>query len=387
MKNKLILGLSLLLIGSSLAGCGEDPKVGPKALELAREFVSSMKKDTNDFNNLVYESAFRQDYSVNYVSETADETTDYSLVYRAQGSVTSGYYFGGNVPAEVTSAKIFNEGTGYFAGRQSEIAKLTHLTTPKTKKGKSKNTKADYSLKHTFGVQFDGQKLYALGENELTNRLADSNTTVGKFCGTIDRKDAQGKPVIGQFGEAVIEKTISRILYLQSWSTISKFKDATVKYFQSLDLTKDEDAKKFVLDKQVESNDGESILKVNFVLDGDSVLEQIAGKAPGIAAQIKGSVEINKATKLVTASNYDFKDLLFATLSKGSASAKTFNVSVSDYYLSTHLTASAASQLKLEGNFTQYATTDGTTFMNNFEKYVVPSLDNVEVNERGEPVK
>ena len=47
----------------------------------------------------------------------------------------------------------------------------------------------------------------------------------------------------------------------------------------------------------------------------------------------------------------------------------------------------AARQLKLEGHFTPYASTDGTTFINNFEKYVVPSLDNVEVNERGEPVK
>ena len=382
MKKKILIGLSLLLFSTSLVGCNNGSDISPETLALTRQFVSSMKKDVNDFNNLIYQSSFSQKYSVNYVSETENETTNYSLDYHAEGEATSGYYFGVNGTSEVTPAKIYNYGTGYFAGKQQEVVKLSHVDTAKNDKGKAKNSKADYTLKHAFGIQFDQNKLYALGNNELTNKLVSNTPVTESFAGSIDRKDADGKPVISGFAEQVVETAINRILFLQSWTTIAKFKEAVTNYFQGLDISKDEDAKQFIKDKQIQINETEEFIKVNFVLDGNKVLKELTGQDLGVVANINGSAEINKATKFTSAMRYEFKELLFATLSKGNVDKKSFDITVDNYSLSTILLSTPVTQMKLEGTFTPYSTADKMAFVDNFNKYVVPSLEEVEVDNK-----
>ena len=57
------------------------------------------------------------------------------------------------------------------------------------------------------------------------------------------------------------------------------------------------------------------------------------------------------------------------------------------YSIYTNLAATTANQMRLDcDSFTPYSSSQSTEFMNNFKKYVAPSLDNVEVGENGDPI-
>ena len=380
MKNKRFLGLSFVLMGSFLAGCGgssTDASSSDKpdeTFDQVRTFAASMKKGVSDFNGLVYESSFKEKYQVAYESENDTETTNYSLAYHAEGDVLSGYALNANGQGDVTPALIYNQGTGYFSGSQQETAKISHVVTNKSDQTKNKNTQADYAMNHMFGVQFNGDELYALGKTTLTNKLNAANSSSGEFKGKIAKK------ALNQFGELVIETTISRILYLEAWSNISLFKEATIEYFSGLDLSTDAKVKQFVDDKQVKVSETDESIKVNFVLDGGKILDGLTNKETGIAAKVPGTAQINKNTKFVTYSDYDFKDLFLALLQKGNTGKKSYNVSVDSCTLTSVLTSFSASEKKLEGTFTEYTDAQKAEFMTQFKNYVVPSIDNVEID-------
>lgn len=373
MKNKVFFGLSFFLLSGALIGCGGNSGIDAKTIEQVRTFATSMQKDVKDFNGLIYESSFREKYQVAYASEDSETTSAYSLSYHAEGEVQSGYDLNVNSNGKVTPATIFNKGAGYFAGRQQETAKLSHVVTNKANQQKTRNTQADYALNHTFGIQFDGNEFYALGKNTLTNRLVAANSTSGEFRGKI------AKSALSQYGEAAVETAISRILYLEAWSTISLFKEATIEYFQGLDLSSDDKVKRFVDEKQVKvSETGESII-VNFVLDGGKILKGITSKDAGVSANVPGTAQIDKKTKFVTYSDYDFKDLFVALLQKGNVNMASFQVSVDAYSLKTILTSDSVRTKKLDGTFTSYSEEQRAEFMTQFNEYVIPSVDNVEV--------
>ena len=372
MKNKLFLGLSFFLVGSTLAACGGSG-IDAKTIEQVKTFAASMKKGVNDFNGLIYESSFKEKYKVAYESENDTETENYSLDYHAEGDVFSGYALNVNRQGDVTPTLIYNQGTGYFAGRQQETAKLSHVVANKNNQTKRKNTQADYALSHIFGVQFDGNELHALGKSTLTNKLVAANSESGEFYGKI------AKRALNQFGELTIETAISRILYLEAWSNISLFKEATNQYFADLDLSTDEKVKQFINEKQVKVTETDESIKVNFVLDGGKILDGIAGKETGITANVAGTAQINKQTKFVTYSDYNFKDFFLALLQKGNAGKKSYSVNVDACTLTMVLTSFSASEKKLEGTFTEYTDAQKVEFMTQFKNYVVPSIDNVEI--------
>lgn len=372
MKNRLFLGLSIFLIGSTLVGCGGGSS-GPdaKVMEQARCFAGAMKKDINDFNGLIYESSFKENYRVAYASEDDDTSSSYSLSYHAEGDVLAGYALNVN-GVEVSPSVIFNKGTGYFAGRQQETAKLSHVVTNKADQNKIKNTQADYALNHTFGIQFNGDELYASGKTTLTNKLVAANSSSGEFSGKI------AKSALREFGESIIETAISRVLYLEAWSMISLFKEATIKYFQDLDLSTDDKANQFINEKQVKFTETDQSIQANFVLDGSKIIEELTGKGLGASVNVPGTAQINKQSKLVSYSDFDFKDFFLALLQKGSVNKTSFEVSVDACSLKTVLTSDSASQKKLDGTFTEYTDAQKAEFVTKFREYVVPALDNVE---------
>ena len=370
MKNKVFLGLAFFLVGSALAGCGNSG-TDAKTVEAVRLFAASMQKDTDDFNDLIYQSVFREKYSVAYQSEDNSSSTAYSLSYHAEGDVLSGYSL--NADGGVTPTLIYNRGTGYFAGRQQETVKLSHTVTDKNTKEKRKNTRADYALSHVFGVQFNGNELYAMGKSNLTNNLNAANSTSGEFAGKI------AKSALYQYGEDVIETAISRILYLDAWSNISLFQEATVAYFQSVDLSTDDKVKQFVNEKKIQISETDENYHFSFVLDGGKILSGLTGKDLGISATVAGTALINKKTKFVAYSDYNFKDLFLALLQKGNAGKTSYDVSVDSFSLRTVLTSYSASEKKLEGTFTEYPSEQKAEFMNRFKQYVVPSVSDVEI--------
>lgn len=373
MNNKLFLALSFFLVGSSLAACGGSDDIDAKTIEQVKTFAASMKKGVNDFNGLIYESSFKEKYKVAYESEGDAETENYTLDYHGEGDVFSGYALNVNNQADVTPTLIYNQGTGFFSGRQQETAKLSHVVTSKSNQTKAKNTQADYALSHEFGIQFDGNELYALGKSTLTNNLVAANSESGEFYGKI------AKSALNQFGELAIETTISRILYLEAWSNISLFKEATIQYFADLDLSTDDKVKQFVNDKRVKVTETDESIKVNFVLDGGKILDGLTNKETGITANVAGTAQISKQTKFVTYSDYDFKDLFLALFQKGNTGKKSYSVSVDACTLATVLTSFSASEKKLEGTFTEYTDAQRAEFMTNFKNYVIPSVDNVEI--------
>ena len=373
MKNKLFLSIACCLLFSTLAGCGGgNDTLDPTTIEQVRTFASSMRKDINDFNGLIYESSFIEKYSVASHSETNEQVSDYSLQYHAEGEVMSGYALNvnGQGLADVTAAAIYNEGTGYFAGRQQETVTLSHAVTNKSNQEKVKNTRADYALAHSFGIQFDGDELYAMGKTNVNNKLVPANSESGEFKGKI------AKSALSTFTESVIESAVSKVLYLQAWSNFASFKEAILDYFKTLDLSTDAKVKQFFDEKQVKISETEENLKINFVLDGAKILSQITNRKAGVSASVAGSAEINKASKLVTYSDFDFKDLFLALLQKGAD-----HVSVDSCRLKTVLTSFPASSKRLEGQttFPEYGVDQATEFATGFEEYVVPSLENVEV--------
>ena len=374
MKNKLFLSIAGCLLSLTLAGCGcggGNDNLDPTTIEQVRTFASSMKKDINDFNGLIYESSFKEKYSVASHSETSEQSSDYSLQYHAEGEVLSGYALNVNQgSADVTPALIYNEGTGYFAGRQQETVTLSHAVTNKADQAKIKNIRSDYALTHSFGIQFDGDALYAMGKTNVNNKLVPANSESGEFKGKI------AKSALSTFTESAIESAVSKILYLQAWSIIASFKEAVVDYFKALDLSTDAKVKQFHDEKQIKINETEGSLKVNFVLDGAKILGQITDREVGVSASVPGSAEINKASKLVTYSDFNFKDIFSALLKKGAD-----QVDVDSCVLKTVLTSSDAATKKLEGeaSFPEYSEDQVTEFANGFEEYVVPSLENVEV--------
>ena len=372
MKNKLFLAIACCLLSSTLMGCGvPNDNLDPTTIEQVRTFASSMKKDINDFNGLIYESSFKEKYRVASHSETNDQASDYSLQYHAEGEVLSGYALNVNQgSADVTPALIYNEGTGYFAGRQQETVALSHAVTNKADQAKIKNIRADYALTHSFGVQFDGDVLYAMGKTNVNNKLVPANSESGEFKGKI------AKSALSAFTESAIESTVSKVLYLSAWSSIASFKEAILDYFKTLDLSSDAKVKQFFDEKQVKINETEESLKVNFVLDGAKILNQITAREAGVSASVPGTAEINKTSKLVTYSDFNFKDLFSALLKKGAD-----QVDVDSCVLKTVLASSDAATKKLEGeaSFPEYSEDQVTEFANGFEEYVVPSLENVEV--------
>ena len=374
MKNKRFLGLSFFLMGSVLAGCGCGGQIDGKTIEQVRSFAAAMKKDAADFNDLIYESSFREKYSVAYDSETNEEATSYSLQYHAEGDVLAGYALNANVSEPVSSATIFNKGTGYFTGRQQEKAKLSHVVTNKDNGEKTKNTQADYSLNHVFGVQFNSEELYASGKTSLTNNLSTKNAKSGEFSGKIAKK------ALKEFAENAVETTISRILYLEAWSNVSLFKEAAIDYFKGLDLSSNEKVQQFYNDKQIKLSETEESIHVDFVLEGGKIVEGLTGKDSGVTASVPASAQINKKTNLVTYSDYDFKALFLALLQKGNVNKKSYEVSVDACSLKTVLTSYSASDKKLDGAFVEYADSQRAEFVNQFEQYVIPSLDNVEID-------
>ena len=373
MKNKLFLAIACCLLSSALVGCGGgNDTLDPTTIEQVRTFASSMKKDINDFNGLIYESSFKEKYSVASRSENNEQTSDYSLQYSAEGEVMSGYALNVNDQgsADVTAALIYNEGTGYFAGRQQETVTLSHAVTSKSNQEKVKSTRANYAFTHSFGVQFDGNELYAMGNTSVTNKLVAANSESGEFKGKI------AKSALNTFTESAIESAVSKVLYLQAWSSIASFKEAIVDYFKTLDLSTDAKVKQFLDEKQLRISETKESLKINFVLDGAKILSQITGRQAKVSASVVGSAEINKASKFVTYSDFDFKSLFLALLQKGAD-----NVSVDACQLKTVLTSFPASSKKLEGEstFREYGVDQAAEFATGFEKYVVPSLENVEV--------
>ena len=370
MKNKLFLSIACCLLSSTLVGCGND-NLDPTTIEQVRTFASSMKKDINDFNGLIYESSFKEKYRVASHSETSEQSSDYSLQYHAEGEVLSGYALNVNkASADVTPALIYNEGTGYFAGRQQETVTLSHAVTNKADQAKIKNIRSDYALTHSFGIQFDGDALYAMGKTNVNNKLVPANSESGEFKGKI------AKSALSTFTESAIESTISKVLYLSAWSSIASFKEAILNYFKTLDLSSDAKVKQFFDEKQVKINETQESLKVNFVLDGAKILNQITDRQAGVSASVPGTAEINKTSKLVTYSDFNFKDLYSALLKKGAD-----QVDVDSCVLKTVLASSDAATKKLEGeaSFPEYREDQVTEFANGFDEYVVPSLGNVEV--------
>ena len=373
MKNKLFLGLSFFLMGSVLAGCGCGGGIDAKTVEQVRDFAAAMKKGVDDFNGLIYESSFQEKYQVDYESENETEKTNYSLSYHAEGDVQSGYALNIDGDTKATPALIYSEGSGYFAGRQQEVAKLSHVVTNKANGQKSKNTQADYALKHQFGIQFGGEDLCAYGKSEVANNLVPSNSASGEFRGKIARS------ALGELSADIFEATISRVLYLEAWSTISLFKGATVKYFQGLDLSTDDKVKQFVSDKQIKITENETGIQVNFALDGGKILQGMIGKDTGVSASVPATARIDRQSKLVAFSDYNFKDLFLALLQKGNVNMNSYQVSVDSFSLRTVLTADSANQKKLEGTFPVYAEDQKTEFVTKFSECVIPSLEHVEI--------
>ena len=144
-------------------------------------------------------------------------------------------------------------------------------------------------------------------------------------------------------------------------------------------MSTDEKVKQFVNEKQVKVTETDESIKVNFVLDGGKILDGLTNKETGITANVAGTAQINKQTKFVTHSDYNFKDFFLALLQKGNTGKKSYSVSVDACTLTTVLTSFAASEKKLEGTFTEYTDAQKTEFMTQFKNYVVPSIDNVEV--------
>ena len=364
-KSKSLLCLPLALC--ALFSCGKPSNVSQEEADMAKALASAMKKGQEAYNGVAFETRFAQKFHISYQSENENVQTSYSRDYDAEGSITMAYILNLQEGESFNLGKLYNEGSAYFNGAQKEISNITHHITPKAGSNESSRVLTeDYSYHHFFGIQFDEDELLAKANDTLEDRIDPSANRNDTFLGKITKEAVDG------YQTEALEASLGRILYLSTWSEVSSCRNAISMYFKNLPLATLDDATSFIRGNGVSFTREGGSLKATFSLMGSQIFRYVLSSAPSVEKPIRCTVTIDESKALPTQYEYDFKDVYAAMLEQKKESMKYFQSSMDSFVIRGKKLDMPAEELKLEGNFTEYAPEQASDFMTQVQEHVIP---------------
>ena len=362
-KNKIMLALaSIGLI--ILSGCKSKDKISENE-KLFNEAIDAYLSFEENQLSSGYEIKFNQAYSLSY-GENEDL---YSLSYESSGNYIELY----EKSDGVESTKLYNDGKSHFSGKQSEKVNLNQNFIDA--EGQTKNRKANYEFDHTFSIRYDDTELKCEGKSVLKNNLLTSNPKVSSFIGKIDKELIGGEE---GFTDEYLESLKGEILSIHAWKHVNEFIFNFNTYFDLLKLDNKANASKFIKDNNVkaslDSNDN-NIIKVEFNLDSEDMINIINAEDSIIDGIIPSTILVNKDEKSIISYEFDLKNAYNNLLDKSKGTKANYQASINEFIIQCNNLNTSFEKLEVKDKFMKYDSSTISDFKALFELNVIPSID------------
>lgn len=366
-KNRLFVGLISLVSLLAITGCNNSQgQSEARKIELVHQFVKAMQVDQSSYLTKGFKTSFTRDYEVSYISNGEKSDVEYSLKHSCSGE--SSRFYEATVSSPLDSR--YDEGRGYFAGKQSESVNFLRKVTDK-RDNTAEKRKANYDFNHNFGIKYDSTHLSVSGTSVLNNKLRVSNSASNEFKGRIP-KDA-----IGAYSNDYLDSVVDDVLYLDAWDDVFTFINYRMDYYQSTAFESDDSIRNLIDELSFEVSESDARIGIDFKINAGKVIKDLYDKDITSAGLISGKIYISKVMERIDSYEYDLKDYFSAVLSLGSQNKEQYSYAVNSFRVKGLNLDTTFDLLPITGPLNDYSEDNASVFSNLFNQVIVPRLDNM----------
>ena len=351
----------------AITGCNNNQgQSEARKIELVHQFVKAMQVDQSSYLTKGFKTSFTRDYEVSYISNGEKSDVEYSLKHSCSGEASK--FYEATVSGSLDGR--YDEGRGYFAGKQSESVDFLRKITDK-RDNTVENRKANYDFNHNFGIKYDSTHLSVSGTSALNNKLRVANSASNEFKGRIP-KDA-----IGTYSNDYLDSVIDDVLYLDAWDDVFTFINYRMDYYQTTAFDSDESIKNLIDELSFEVSESNARISIGFKINASKAIKDLYDKDVSNAGQVSGKIYINKVAERIDSYEYDLKDYFSAILSLGSQNKEQYSYVVNSFRITGLNLDTSFDLLPITGPLDDYSEDNASIFSNLFNQVIVPHLDNV----------
>ena len=366
-KNRLFVGLISLVSLLAITGCNNSQgQSEARKIELVHQFVKVMQVDQSSYLTKGFKTSFTRDYEVSYISNGEKSDVEYSLKHSCSGE--SSRFYEATVSSPLDSR--YDEGRGYFAGKQSESVNFLRKVTDK-RDNTVENRKANYDFNHNFGIKYDSTHLSVSGTSVLNNKLRVSNSASNEFKGRIP------KDTLGAYSNDYLDSVVDDVLYLDAWDDVFTFINYRMDYYQSTAFESDDSIRNLIDELSFTVSESDARIGIDFKINAGKVIKDLYDKDITSAGLISGKIYISKVMERIDSYEYDLKDYFSAVLSLGSQNKEQYSYAVNSFRVKGLNLDTTFDLLPITGPLNDYSEDNASVFSNLFNQVIVPHLDNV----------